>query len=380
MAATLIRGNQVADGGIQRVDLDVSTAGQAVIRKIIAGSGVTLVSTGVDAGTGDVTINASSSGGARTQVATAGEALSAGDWVSFYNASGTLYCQKASGSRASSTYGFAAHGYVLAAAAATSNATVYLDGVNTAVTGQTLGPVYLSATTPGAGTAVAPKAVQTVELQVGIALTATSVLFQPQPYDFHLPPPWYGYIYGAFGYGDPQELLNMAVNSGSVAATPTNIGTTVARLIYFTVPDDMIVNKIRFFGVGATTSVYRCAIYNTSGNRLTAELPFTTVAGAWGAAGTALNFALTAGTTYVMAVSVNATGTTAGLLCIGTTQTASTGQIAVAPNAYPGNLILIKPYAQAAVTAGALAATLSIAAQGAWTGGMPAFWLDNNNA
>lgn len=56
MAATLLRGNQVLDGGIQRVDLDVTTAGQAVIRKAIAGIGLEITSTGVDAGTGDVTI------------------------------------------------------------------------------------------------------------------------------------------------------------------------------------------------------------------------------------------------------------------------------------------------------------------------------------
>lgn len=62
MAATLLRGNQVVDGGIQRVDLDVITAGQAVIRKAIAGLGITLTSTGVDAGTGDVTISAKSFG------------------------------------------------------------------------------------------------------------------------------------------------------------------------------------------------------------------------------------------------------------------------------------------------------------------------------
>lgn len=59
MPSTLIRGNQVVDEGIQRIDLNVTTAGQAVIRKVIAGTGVTLTSTGVDAGTGDVTINAS---------------------------------------------------------------------------------------------------------------------------------------------------------------------------------------------------------------------------------------------------------------------------------------------------------------------------------
>lgn len=62
MTITLQRGGQIADGSIQRVDLDVTTAGQAVSRKAIAGLGITLTSTGVDAGTGDVTINAKSFG------------------------------------------------------------------------------------------------------------------------------------------------------------------------------------------------------------------------------------------------------------------------------------------------------------------------------
>jgi hypothetical protein len=63
VAATLLRGTQVGDGSIQRVDIDVSTAGQALIRKVIAGAGITLVSTGADAGTGDVTISAAGGGG-----------------------------------------------------------------------------------------------------------------------------------------------------------------------------------------------------------------------------------------------------------------------------------------------------------------------------
>lgn len=57
MGATQLKGKQVLDGSIQRVDLDVSTTGQAVITKIIQGTGISLSSTGVDAGTGDVTIN-----------------------------------------------------------------------------------------------------------------------------------------------------------------------------------------------------------------------------------------------------------------------------------------------------------------------------------
>ena len=56
MAATVVRGGQIKDASIQRVDLDVTTPGSAVIAKAVQGSGIALTSTGGDAGTGDVTI------------------------------------------------------------------------------------------------------------------------------------------------------------------------------------------------------------------------------------------------------------------------------------------------------------------------------------
>lgn len=59
MARTQIRGVRILDGSIQRDDLNVDVAGQAVIRRLIAGSNITIdSSTGVDSGTGDVTISA----------------------------------------------------------------------------------------------------------------------------------------------------------------------------------------------------------------------------------------------------------------------------------------------------------------------------------
>lgn len=57
MPRTQITGEQVDDGSIKRDDLNIDDPGQAVIRKLIAGTGINLVSTGVDAGTGDVTVN-----------------------------------------------------------------------------------------------------------------------------------------------------------------------------------------------------------------------------------------------------------------------------------------------------------------------------------
>jgi hypothetical protein len=58
MARTQINGTQVGDGTVGRADLNTATAGSAVIRKVIAGTGITISSTGVDEGTGDVTVNA----------------------------------------------------------------------------------------------------------------------------------------------------------------------------------------------------------------------------------------------------------------------------------------------------------------------------------
>jgi hypothetical protein len=151
-----------------------------------------------------------------------------------------------------------------------------------------------------------------------------------------LTPDWHGRIIAGYGRGDPQQMLRIA-QSGSVAPTPTNIGTAVARIAYFRPPADILVNKIRFFGVGATTNVYRVAIYNADTlARLMAETAFTTAAGAWGAAGTGLALQLVKDQLYFIAVSVNAIGTTPGLLAIGGTPGATTGQIAVLPKSWPG--------------------------------------------
>lgn len=57
MAQTLIQSDGFADQCITRVKLDTTTAASAVITRVLPGSGVSLVSTGPDAGTGDVTIS-----------------------------------------------------------------------------------------------------------------------------------------------------------------------------------------------------------------------------------------------------------------------------------------------------------------------------------
>ena len=196
--------------------------------------------------------------------------------------------------------------------------------------------------------------------------------------------PWDGKLIAAFNGGDPVHAMRHIQRASNIAPTPTNIAVTVARCSSFRPDADITVNTIRFYGVGATTNVYRCAIYRYSDlARLTAELPFSTAAATWGVAGSGLGLALSAGVNYFLAVSVNATGTTAGISALGTTVAATTGQIATAPNALPGNLQMSLGYFygyrfQFAVATGALPNPANaLVAQAAWTGGMPAFFLDN---
>lgn len=200
-------------------------------------------------------------------------------------------------------------------------------------------------------------------------------------------PSWYTKLYAAYGNCDPQIGFNLGIATGSLAPTPTQIGTTVARIAYFVPPADIVVNKIRYFGCGSTTGIYRVAIYNGDTlARLTTELSMNTAAATIGSVGSALALTLTAGQLYFIAVSVNATGTTAGLMAMGTTAGTTAGTVAILPKSYTGNLdldlkCLSGAWAQFAVTTGALpdpAATIAV--QSVWTGGMPLFFLDNNNA
>lgn len=195
--------------------------------------------------------------------------------------------------------------------------------------------------------------------------------------------PWHSQVLGAVGNGDPGVAMLHMQRAGNIAPTPTNISTSVARCSLFIPPSDITINRIRCYGVGATTNVYRVAIYRLSDlARLTAELAFSTTGGAWANIGSALNVSLLKDVPYFVACAVNATGTTAGVGAIGGTITSTTGQVAIAPDSLPGSLAASSGYLgayffQFAVTSGALPATApTLAAQAAWTGGMPAFWLD----
>ncbi len=202
---------------------------------------------------------------------------------------------------------------------------------------------------------------------------------------------WTSKVIGAWGNGDPTLMMGMINNHiGSVAAapTPTNITISIARISYFLPVAAITINKIRFFDIGATSNIYAVALYRFSDlARLTAELDFNTAGGnIWGSAGSALNVTLAANTLYFLAVSARATGTTAGVAAFTPVPASAKPSTSVLPSAYPGNLAAASNYVagslgQFAVTTGALPTTAAtLAVEAVWTGGMPAFFLDNSNA
>lgn len=112
---------------------------------------------------------------ADTQVVVASEALSAGAWVNIWSSSGTFKARNADATVA----GKEAHGFVIASVASAGNATVYFPGsANSGLSGMTPGVVYLT-TTPGVGGGTAPSSSGNVVQRLGIATSASVVIFEP---------------------------------------------------------------------------------------------------------------------------------------------------------------------------------------------------------
>ena len=111
--------------------------------------------------------------GADTATITASETLAAGDWVNVWDSAGSFRVRKAD----ATTAGKEANGFVLSAVTSGNPATVYFEGTNTQVAGQTPGQVFLQ-TTAGAGGATIPSASGNVVQQIGVAVSATAVNFE----------------------------------------------------------------------------------------------------------------------------------------------------------------------------------------------------------
>lgn len=116
-----------------------------------------------------------SSVGAETTVAPASEALAANDVVNIWDDSGTRKVRKADASDATKP----AHGYVKASVEQGANATVYTDGFLPG-TGLTIGSTYFLSETAGQVTTTPPTTTGTVWQEIGDAISATAIKFDPE--------------------------------------------------------------------------------------------------------------------------------------------------------------------------------------------------------
>lgn len=113
--------------------------------------------------------------GAATEVIISSEILSAGDFVNIYDNAGTRTVRKADASNVARY----ACGFVLSAVTSGGNATITLQGTNTAITGLTPGTRYfLSSTTPGGYTVTSPTAANTISQLLGFAAASNSLNFE----------------------------------------------------------------------------------------------------------------------------------------------------------------------------------------------------------
>ncbi len=111
--------------------------------------------------------------GASTVTVVASEALAAGDLVNLWNDAGTPKARKAD----ATAEGKEAHGFVTASVLSAANATVYLEGKITGLSGRTAGARQYMATTPGTITETPPAAAGNVVQYIGTAYSATAVAF-----------------------------------------------------------------------------------------------------------------------------------------------------------------------------------------------------------
>lgn len=126
------------------------------------------------AGQIDSTMLGASSGEASVSVL-ASEAISAGSIVNIYNNAGVATARNAD----NTTAGKEATGFALAAIASGATGTVTLQGVVTGLTGLTPG-AYEYLGTVGGLTVTPPTTTGNITQIVGIALTATSMMFRPE--------------------------------------------------------------------------------------------------------------------------------------------------------------------------------------------------------
>ena len=108
-----------------------------------------------------------------SQSMTAGESLTAGDFV-YINTSDSNKIYKAD----ADAVGKKAIGYVSASASTDAAVTVYFEGINTNLSGLTVGSDYFLSATAGGVTATQPSTAGQIVQYIGTAITTTAIHFK----------------------------------------------------------------------------------------------------------------------------------------------------------------------------------------------------------
>ena len=148
-----------------------TSTGSAPANVAVGTNGQVLVAN--SSATAGVSWAAAPSGGTTSVSITASETLNNGDYVNVFSDTGLFKVRKAS----SITAGKEAHGFVLVGGAGGTAVDVFMQGINSAVTSQTPGVVYLG--TAGVGTDTAPTASGSFVQRIGVAYSATTVYAIP---------------------------------------------------------------------------------------------------------------------------------------------------------------------------------------------------------
>ncbi|WP_254509873.1 hypothetical protein [Anatilimnocola floriformis] len=115
--------------------------------------------------------------GGDTKQIVASEALSAGNLINVYNNAGTLNMRKAD----ATTAGKEANGFVLSSVSSSATGTAYFEQLITGLSGLTVGAQYYLSTTAGTPSTTVPSTSGNIVQKIGRALSATELLFMPQP-------------------------------------------------------------------------------------------------------------------------------------------------------------------------------------------------------
>lgn len=113
--------------------------------------------------------------GAEVKVVVTSENFAANDLINIYNDGGTEKGRKADASN-----GYRAHGYVKASSTSGQNATIYMYGIMTGLSGLVPGASQYLSATAGERTGTAPSTAGYILQEVGTALSATEMSFNQQ--------------------------------------------------------------------------------------------------------------------------------------------------------------------------------------------------------